>query len=152
MQQPRLPAGARKDGVASGGRWATKPVPSINGTDVDSDNDTMIGPPCDWSTRTVQFAGVVNVFERHVETNNAGEQTVTITTNTEDPTMFLFAKKGDIDYWSNHWTKDVNDQRIWTADIAAQMLRVGLIATSHTSGHVSSIRDLSDSKNASEVG
>ena len=126
--QPRQPAG-----VSEGGRFANKPVPDIN-TDVGSNHEPDRGtvyPPNEWDTNPVQdYLGLWTVFTRTVETNNAGETVVTVTTDCDPADMLLLARKGDDNYWSGDlWVNNREDRRIWSADICRRMLEEGLVAT-----------------------
>ena len=138
-QQPRLPVGARKDGVASGGRWASKPVPDLTAGDplgFNQDVDEPASPkPFDWDKRVVRVANGNIVFERRVETDDAGNDVVTVTSDCDGPELMLLNRKGDIDYWSgDNWRHHTKDRRIWAADIAVNMLRQGLVSTGHGTG------------------
>ena len=127
--QPRVPAGTRTSGQPSGGRWASKPVPDIdNGAGFDS------GVLCSAACRTkhtVKLWGLSTTFERSISDN--GE--VSVTTDCDDPTLLLLARKGDKDYWcGNTWTNNHEDRRTWSADIACRMLDEGLVATTNRAG------------------
>ena len=130
MSRLRQPAGARTSGVAVGGRWTSKTAPAVNETDIGFNDETNIGSPHEWDKRTVDCLGARTVFTRSVTTDVDGNEVVSVTTNTEDPAMFLLARKGDVDYWSqNRWAKHRKDRQIWTAEITRQMLEQGLVAT-----------------------
>ena len=121
--QPRQPAGMRTSGEPTGGRFASKTVPDINN---DVGFNTGIGDVNDWTSRKAKLWGLTTTFTRRINSN--GE--VTVTTSCDDPAMILLARKGDGEYWSDeNWRQHREDRRMWSADIARQMLQDGHVAT-----------------------
>ena len=129
MNRLRQPAGARTSGVAVGGRWASKGVPDINETEVGFHNDAAVVPPHDWNQRNICIDGLSTTFRRSVNTDDAGNEVVTVTTDCDDPTLVLLARKGDREYWSDNWRHYPEEHQLWSADICCQMLEEGLVAT-----------------------
>ena len=135
--QPRQPLGARQDDVSLAGRYTHKTVPTINdselelelGTDIDP--VSAVGPPNDWTNRTVVVLNWTTTFARTVGTNDDGSVVVTVTSDCDPPDMRLLARKGDIGYWSGVMYSDEHreDRQAWFADIACRMLEEGLVAT-----------------------
>ena len=125
--QPRHRAGTQTAGVSAGGRFASKPVPTIN-----SDLGFGVDPPrCGWTERTVKILGSETTFTRTVSEDGS----VSVSTDCDDPTMMLLARKGDAGYWSgNTWSKDHRSRRVWSAEICRRMLEEGLVATSLSDG------------------
>ena len=135
--QPRQPAGARQNGETVAGRWASKTVPDVNDEPLgfNTDTDAAIGPPHDWAKRVVRVGNARAVFHRTGQTDTDGNKVTTITTDCDDPTLLLLARKGDVAYWSGDtWKKSYNDRRTWAADIAVNMLREGHVATGYDPG------------------
>ena len=127
QQPPRVPVGGRAQGVAAGGRWASKQAPDVEADDIGFTTDpgvSTVGEPYDWHQRTVNMWGAQTTFERTV-----GDEVVTVTTDCDDATLLLLARKGDTEYWSGEtWANHDEDRRIWCADIACRMLEEGLVA------------------------
>ena len=127
--QPRRPAGSRAGGKPTGGRFAVKTRPDI--TDSVGFATTIVDPdePYDWHKICVfNSSGAQTVFTRTV----ADDGTVTVETDTDDPTLLLLARKGDADYWSGEtWWTDSGTCRVWAADITARMIEEGLVATGY---------------------
>ena len=133
MTQPRQPVGARQGDDTAGGRYTHKTVPNLKpGRDLCFNNDTGVGPPHDWDQRVMRVGNTRATFTRVVETGDEGEGVVTITTDCDPPDMLFLARKGDVDYWSaGNWRRRRKDRRTWTADIAVNMLRQGLVSTGY---------------------
>ena len=140
--QPRQPAGTRRGGVSTAGRFATKPKPTITGPDVEF-NETVdvVDAPRDWTTRTVELWGTQTTFTRLVDSDGG----VTITADCDPPDMMLLTKKADAGYWSGStWRKDHETRRVWCADIACRMLTEGLVATEDDTA-ISAVMDAASS-------
>ena len=131
--QPRQPVGTRRGDVSVAGRWASKPVPGINPEPVGF-NDGVVGEPDGCDRFDVQIYGLQTTFTRTVETDETGTKVVSVTTDCDDPTMVLLARKGDAGYWSDGWGDDVEVCRLWSADICRQMLQEGLVSTWYGDG------------------
>ena len=115
--------------MSTGGRFAQKPVPTIETSDLDFNTRDVIGPPCDWHTRTVHVNDTDIVFERHPETSGTA---VSVTTNCDPPDMLLLHRKNDVDYWSyEKWCAYRDETLLWTVEIARQMLEEGFVATGY---------------------
>ena len=131
MTQPRMPARARQNNTATGGRWSSKTVPTVADEHFELHNDA-VGPANDWTRREVRVGNASVGFDRVVETGDDGNQVVTITADCEPADMLLLARKGDEAYWSgDNWRKHHKDRRTWSADIAVNMLHEGLVATGY---------------------
>ena len=131
----RQPAGTRTAGVAEGGRFASKPVPIITDTDVVGFGTNVVGSVNDWDQRVVWMGGFETTFTRTVETLSNGDEVATVTTDCDDPSMLLLARKGDVDYWSRDiWTRKRKDRQMWCSDIVRRMLQEGLVANDGTEG------------------
>ena len=138
-----LRAGTRRNGESTGGRFAAKGIPTIkdNELELGTEPAPAIGPPNNWDQRKVKAWGAQTTFTRTVE-----DGVVTVTTNCDDPTLMLLARKGDGDYWldgvgwawhDTHkalWPSQRGERRRWCADIARRMLEEGLVATDNESG------------------
>ena len=96
--QQRVAAGARHSGEPAGGRWASKTVPTIKTGEFGFGVDTPpIGAVHDWTEQTVKIWGTRTTFHRTVETNEAGDDVATVTTNCDGPELLLLAKPGSTD-------------------------------------------------------
>ena len=137
--QPRQPAGARHADTAAGGRFASKTVPNITeggiGFNNDGDPAAAIGAAHEWDKRVVRIWGLETVFERTVETDDDGNEVVTITSDCEPPELLLLARRGDREYWSDNWRyvttgekRHSEERRAWCADIVCRMLNEGSVA------------------------
>ena len=86
----------------------------------------------------MKLLGLSTTFTRVV----AEDGVVTVTTDCDDPTMMMLARKGDGDYWSGDtWVKNRKERRMWAAEITRRMLEEGLISTGlHRTGGVSATR------------
>ena len=108
-------------------------MPTVKDNDLNFDAGTAtcaIGPPTDWSIRTVRVEDSEVVFTRTVSTDPVGNPVVSIESDCDDPAVMLLTKKGDSDYWNGDvWSQDHRTLLLWCADITLQMLREGLIAT-----------------------
>ena len=123
--QQRHKVGARTGGTATGGRYTTKPTPTIKSGDVDFDT-APTGVSCERDTYIVELWGMSTTFTRTVD--EAG--TVTVTVDCDDPSVLLLAKKGDGEYWSfDNWREHKHETRLWTAEITRRMLQEGFVAT-----------------------
>ena len=126
--QPRQPAGARRGDETVGGRYTSKTVPAVN----DSDVGFVDGSELDgWSRITAMIGRRRVTSNRSVETDNNGNEVESVTTNCDSPELMLLARKGDRGYWSGDDWRKHPDRRIWVSDIAVNMLRQGLVATTN---------------------
>ena len=111
-----------------GGRFTNKPAPTINDAAVGFVTGDA-GPVGGWTTHTVNFSGTQTTFTRTVEDGVA-----TVTVDCDDPDMLLLARKGDEAYWSSRWYDQLDDCRLWSADIVCRMFEEGLVATVNDDG------------------
>ena len=121
--------------MPEGGRWASKHVPSIKDNDVGFSNDTLVGSPCGWTSRAIELWGAQTTFTRTVETGDDGTEVASVTTDCDDPSVLLLARKDDAGYWSGDtWAEHFDDRRLWSAEICRQMLEEGLVSTGRCGG------------------
>ena len=114
------------------GRWTSNQAPYINDGDLGFDDNAAtvgVGKPQDWTVRTARVGNARATFTRTV----GDDGVVSITSDCDDPTMLLLARKGDPRYWNGDiWRKDHKTRRTWSADITVEMLRDGLVSTVDT--------------------
>ena len=112
--------------MSAGGQYTHKQVPDVN-------NRPVCFEPADggWTQLVAGFDDdSKTTFTRTVNINDDGNKVVTITSDCDDPTMMLLARKGDGDYWSgDQWRENRQDLILWCSDIALTMLREGLVST-----------------------
>ena len=88
-----------------------------------------------WENCEVDVNGTATVFVRTVNADG----TVEVSTDTDDPSVWMLAHKGDETYWNDdHWTKQHQDRRLWSAPIVAAMTEQHLVAVDDT-GHGSGV-------------
>ena len=137
-EQPRQPAGTAPTlkGRRPGGQYIPKKQPHTKPENIYFDDDVYgIGVPLDWDKRDVRVRGSRTVFERIVETDETGNESVTITSTCDGPELLFLARKGDPKYWNGDtWAKDHKTRRTWCADITLTMLREGAISTGYGAG------------------
>ena len=141
--QLRQPVGARNDTAAVGGRFAPKTAPDVDDDQISFNNGTEpgVGAPHDWTTRTVRPWGTqTTTFTRSTETDLDGNTSRSVTVDCDDPSVMLLALKGNAEYWSSdNWRHNLDQCRLWSAEITRQMLTEGHVATGYsdvTFGHV----------------
>ena len=137
-EQPRQPAGTQPTlkGRRPGGQYIPKKQPATKPENIYFNDDVHgIGAPLDWDKRDVRVRGSRTVFERIAETDEAGNESVTITATCDGPELLFLARKGDAAYWNGDtWSKDHETRRTWCADITLTMLREGAISTGYGAG------------------
>ena len=113
--QTRRPAGS-----TSGGQFTGVEKPAV-----DDQALRFNGTDADWDRLETSFLGLQTVFTRHVAVGGA----VTVSTDGDDPSVWMLAHKNDASYWSDgNWSRHKKDRQQWSAPIVAQMLSEGLVA------------------------
>ena len=108
--QPRRPAG-----TTTGGQFTINTAPTFDG------QPQFVNQPetCSesWS---VEYDGTETTFTRHPDGS--------VTSNVDDPSLWMLAHKGDRTYWhEDRWRKNPDDLRAWSSELVAGMLQDGLV-------------------------